>query len=413
MKTRKNMKEAWDVLQIPGKPHREQIEAMNDLLDGRDTMVVAPTSFGKSAIYLAPALINGGKGKWTLVIEPTLALIADQVSRLQGLGIAAGMLTSRNYDDHCSILRELAENKTIILYATPERLRTVDFLAAVNENPPWLIAVDEAHCVLDWGYTFRKDYLRIKDFTKKLKHHPVIAAFTATAPPEYRDAICRHLGMKMPCIYTSSLERGNIILLEENCSGLSIKKRLSRVKYNIKKYRKDGRTVIYCSTRKHVDMVSNCLSKQFPGEVVKCHAYMDANKRERHEMQFISGSKPIMVATTAFGMGINVPDIRLVLHFNLPLSTIDYYQQIGRAGRDGRKSHAMLLYSPDDIALNQYILKKEALSEGVRKWLSDRLEEMASLAESGQCLMQQLLKSLGEDHPTTCRHCTNCQRARR
>lgn len=140
---------------------------------------------------------------------------------------------------------------------------------------------------------------------------------------------------------------------------------------------------------------------------------MDTDKREKHEMRFINGSKHIIVATTAFGMGISVPDIRLVLHFNLPLSVIDYYQQIGRAGRDGKKSHAMLFYTPDDIALNQNILDKENLSDHVKDWLDDRLDEIVSIAGSDQCLMQQVLKELGEDHPTTCRHCTNCQRVRR
>ena len=140
---------------------------------------------------------------------------------------------------------------------------------------------------------------------------------------------------------------------------------------------------------------------------------MDSDKREKHEMQFIKGSKRIIANTTAFGLGINVPDIRLVLHFNLPLSAIDYYQQIGRAGRDGKKSHAMLLYHPDDIGLNQYVLKNEDPSEEVQEWLSERLNEMVSIAESDQCLMQQVLESLGEEHPTTCRHCTNCQKARR
>ena len=140
---------------------------------------------------------------------------------------------------------------------------------------------------------------------------------------------------------------------------------------------------------------------------------MDSDKREKHELLFINGPKRIMVATTAFGMGIDVPDIRLVLHFTFPLSTIDYYQQVGRAGRDGKKSHAILLYHTDDIGVNQYIIEKENQPERVRDWQYDRLDEMVSLIESDRCLMQQLLESLGEDHPNTCRHCTNCQKARR
>lgn len=413
MKTRNIVKDAWKVLQIPGKPYSEQIEAINNILDGHNTMVIAPTSFGKSAIYQVPAIINSNSSKWTLIIEPTLALITDQVQRLQQLGITAEMLTSRSKDEHTNILNKLRKHKVAMLYITPERLQSSDFLSAAKDNPPHLIVVDEAHCVLDWGYTFREDYLRIKSFVKELDSRPVMAAFTATAPTEYRKSIGKHLGMKKVKFTAISLERNNIILLKEDCSDFSIKKRLSRVKYNIKKYGKDGRVVVYCATRKNVDMAANYLSKQFPGEVVKCHAYMDSDEREKQESQFINGSKRIMVATTAFGMGINVPDIRLVIHFNLPLSVIDYYQQIGRAGRDGESSHAMLLYHPDDIALNQYILKNEKLPKRVRKWLTDRLDEMVLLAESDSCLMQQLLESLGEEHPTTCRHCTNCQKARR
>ena len=413
MKISHSFKSAWKTLRIPDKPRSGQIKAITSILNRQDTLVVAPTSFGKSAIYLVPAIVNNSKDKWTLVIEPTLPLIADQVNKLQELGISAEMLTSRNRDEHSSILNNLSKGNITVLYVTPERLQTVEFLSAVKGNPPWLVAVDEAHCVLDWGYTFRPAYLGIQSFIMELKHRPVIAAFTATAPPEYRGAICNHLGMKEPTIFTVSLERSNIILLKEDCFDLDIKKRLSRVKYNIKKYRRDGRVVVYCATRKNVDIVANYLTKQFPGEVVKCHAYMDTEKREKHEMQFINGSKPIIVATTAFAMGISVPDIRLVLHFNLPLSTIDYYQQIGRAGRDGKKSHAMLLYQPDDIELNHHILKKEDLSDETQECLSHRLDEMVSIAESDQCLMQQLLRALGEEHPKTCRHCTNCQKARR
>ena len=355
MKISKSVKNAMCQLSID-KLRKFQIEPINSILDKNDTLVIAPTSAGKSAIYQIPAIIKNAKGKWTLVIEPTLALIADQVNKLRELRINAEMLTGRNRDDHYTILNRLSESKIAVLYVTPERLQTKDFLAVANDTPPWLVVADEAYCLLDWGYTFRSAYLGLKSFLKDLQRRPVVAAFTATAPPEYRATICNLLGMKKPVIYASSLERNNIILLKEDCSGYSLKKRLVRVNYNIKKYGKGGRVVVYCATRKNVDMTANYLSKRFPGEVAKCHAYMDTDKREKHEMQFINGSKRIIVATTAFGMGISVPDIRLVLHFNLPLSTIDYYQQIGRSGRDGEKSHAMLLYHPDDIALNQKIL---------------------------------------------------------
>ena len=194
---------------------------------------------------------------------------------------------------------------------------------------------------------------------------------------------------------------------------MNIKRRLSRLKYQLKKYGKEGRIVIYCATRKYVDMVTNYLSDRFAGEVVKCHAYMDADKRQKNEMKFISGKKRIMVATTAFGMGVDVSDIRLVVHFNLPLSVIDYYQQIGRAGRDGKKSRCVLLYDEEDWDLNANILCKEDYDESLNTLLMSRLDEIRRIMTGDTCIMQQVLTALGERKPNTCRHCTNCQRNRR
>lgn len=335
MKIKKLVQTATESLGLT-KLRKFQIEPINNILDHRDALVIAPTSAGKSAIYQIPAVINSKKGKWTLVVEPTLALIVDQVNKQQNLGIAAEMITSRNPDKHDGILDKLRMGEITILYVTPERLQTSAFQSAVEDNPPWLLVVDEVHCILDWGFTFRSAYLKIKSSIKDLDQRPVIAAFTATAPPEYQTTIGKLLGMKKQKTYTLSLARDNIILLKEDYSdlgmdrpekdraGLVRKKRLSRVNYNIKKYGEDGRIVVYCATPKNVDVVYNYLSKKFKGEVVKCHAYMDSDKREKHELQFINGSKRIMVATTAFGMGIDVPDIRLVVTstFRLVLLTI-------------------------------------------------------------------------------------------
>lgn len=287
------------------------------------------------------------------------------------------------------------------------------FQKAIKNDPPSLVVVDEAHCVLDWGYTFRSSYLKIGKWISTLKKRPVVAAFTATAPEAYRSEICSLLGMDKPEVYVNSLERSDLILIREDCSAMTIKRRLSRLKYHLKKYGKEGRVVIYCATRKHVDLVTNYLSDRFPGEVVKCHAYMDPDKRLRNETKFIRNQKRIMVATTAFGMGVDVPDIRLVVHFELPLSVIDYYQQIGRAGRDGKKSRCVLLYAPEDQDQNVNILCKEDYDESLQKLLLDRLDEMVRIVTGKACIMQQVLTALGEKKPNTCRHCTNCQRNRR
>ena len=413
MKIKYEIQDAMNTLGIR-KLRKHQIEPVNRILSRDDILVIAPTSSGKSAMFQIPAIVEWNKEqRWVLVIEPTISLMEDQVRVLQGKGIPAEALSSHTKNQNEAILTKLANHQIVLLYATPERLQSPVFQQAVHYNCPWLLVVDEAHCVLDWGYTFRRSYLMVKAFIKTLKRRPVIAAFTATAPPEYRKDIAACLGMKEAKIFLNSLARKNIIMLRENCSSLSIKQRLARVNYNIKRYRRDGRVVVYCASRKNVDMVANYLSKKFPGEVVKCHAYMDSDKRQKHEYQFINGTKPIMVASTAFGMGIDARDIRLLIHFNLPLNVIDYYQQIGRAGRDGEKSHAVLLYHPEDIALAHFILDKEQFSEQLRTQLDNRLEELVAIVESDKCMPRQILRALGESDTQNCGRCSNCQRNRR
>lgn len=356
---------------------------------------------------------------WTLVIEPTLSLMEDQVHALKDKGIDANQISSRHaLPTNSGMLTNdgWIPNLNLsvpFLYVTPERLQSDVFQKIVKRNPPGLVVIDEAHCVLDWGYTFRSSYLKIGTWLSTLKKRPVVAAFTATAPESYRSEICSLLGMEQPNIYVNPLERSNLILIREDCSNMNIKRRLSRTKYHLKKYGTEGRVVVYCATRKNVDLVTNYLSNQFPGQVVKCHAYMDADKREKNEMKFISGKKRIMVATTAFGMGVDVSDIRLVVHFNLPLSVIDYYQQIGRAGRDGEKSRCVLLHAREDWELNANILCKEDYDESLNTLLMSRLDEMRRIMTGDTCIMQQVLTALGERKPNTCRHCTNCQRNRR
>lgn len=396
------------------KLRKHQIKPIQSILDGYDTMVIAPTSAGKSAIYQLPALIKAKDRQWTLVIEPTLALIGDQVQKLQEKGIAAASITGRNGPDHDKIFQEIWNGQITLLYTTPEQLQTRRLREVMQANNPWLVVIDEAHCVTVWGYTFRPKYLQIKHQIAQLKHRPVIAAFTATAPPDDQKDIQELLGMQHTDIYSMSLRRENITLLKEDCTGLDIDQhqRLKRVGHYIRKYGEDGRVVVYCSSRRNVDIVTNYLKDKFSG-VAKCHAYMDEDERAKQEFQFICGKKRIMVATTAFGMGVDVSDIRLVLHFNLPLSVIDYYQQIGRAGRDGNPAHAVLLYAKEDLDLNRHILDHGGYAPKLEKWLHCRLDEMANVAASDSCMVRQVLGALGEESSTNCNRCTNCQRARR
>ena len=396
------------------KLRKHQIKPIQSILDGYDTMVIAPTSAGKSAIYQLPALIKAKDRQWTLVIEPTLALIGDQVQKLQEKGIAAASITGRNGPDHDKIFQEIWNGQITLLYTTPEQLQTRRLREVMQANNPWLVVIDEAHCVTVWGYTFRPKYLQIKHQIAQLKRRPVIAAFTATAPHDDQKDIQELLGMQHTDIYSMSLRRENITLLKEDCTGLDIDQhqRLKRVGHYIRKYGEDGRVVVYCSSRRNVDIVTNYLKDKFSG-VAKCHAYMDEDERAKQEFQFICGKKRIMVATTAFGMGVDVPDIRLVLHFNLPLNVIDYYQQIGRAGRDGNPAHAVLLYAKEDLDLNRHILDHGGYAPKLEKWLHCRLDEMANVAASDSCMVRQVLGALGEESSTNCNRCTNCQRARR
>ena len=396
------------------KLRKHQIKPIQSILNDYDTMVIAPTSAGKSAIYQLPALIKAKDRQWTLVIEPTLALIGDQVQKLQEKGIAAASITGRNGPDHDKIFQEIWNGQITLLYTTPEQLQTRRLREVMEANNPWLVVIDEAHCVTVWGYTFRPKYLQIKHQIAQLKRRPVIAAFTATAPPDDQKDIQELLGMQHTDIYSMSLRRENITLLKEDCTGLDIDQhqRLKRVGHYIRKYGEDGRVVVYCSSRRNVDIVTNYLKDKFSG-VAKCHAYMDEDERAKQEFQFICGKKRIMVATTAFGMGVDVSDIRLVLHFNLPLNVIDYYQQIGRAGRDGNPAHAVLLYAKEDLDLNRHILDHGGYAPKLEKWLHCRLDEMANVAASDSCMVRQVLGALGEESSTNCNRCTNCQRARR
>lgn len=416
MKTTRSMQRAQAQLGI-SKLRQHQVGPIKSILDGKDTLMIAPTSSGKSAVYQVPALVMAEENdRWTLVVEPTLSLIIDQVQKLQAKGIAAAFITSPNHAAHRQIYRDLNQGKLSILYMTPEKVATVEFQLATRDNPPWLVVVDEAHCVLDWGSTFRPDYLELGDriaWMASENCRPVIAAFTATAPLKERDEIAKSLGMTAPSLFTMSLRRDNIILLKEDCSDYDVTYRLDRLKHYIRKYGGTGQVVVYCSSKKYADLVTNHLSKQFPHTVAKCHAYMDPDKRQKNELKFIHGDKRIMVATTAFGMGVDVSDIRLVVHFNLPLSVTDYYQQIGRAGRDGEKSHAVLLYGKEDISLNQFILCSDKCSEEVQAQSNRRLDEMIELAGSNRCMVRQVLAALGEEDAVNCNHCTNCQRARR
>ena len=415
MKIRYNVQRALEQFQIETL-HKEQIKPINNILDGNDTFVVAPTSSGKSLIYQLPASMH--KDQLTIVIEPTMALMHDQVGKLKNLGINAEYVDSTLCSTKKDMIWNAVSNQQVtILYISPERLSSTDFLNAIDDLDIYIIVVDECHCVLNWGISFRPDYLEIGAFIKELKHRPIITALTATVNPKDREVIQKLLGMKKPKEFINSVERPNLILLKEGIPSFNnvekiFQKKLTRLKYNMNKYHHTGSIIIYCSTRKHVDAVYNHLESRFPGQIVRCHSRMKPKTRAKHEREFIDNKKSIMVATSAFGMGIDKGDIDLIIHFDMPLSLGDYYQQAGRAGRDGGDAHCVMLYNEIDVKKWQALMKEEK-DDATQKYMLEHLNQMQKFVESDSCMMQSLLAYFGEAKEKTCKHCTCCQRNRR
>jgi len=386
---------------------KHQVKPINSILNAQDTMVIAPTSSGKSAIYQIPALIFPGT---TLVIEPTLSLMYDQVNKLQGYGIKARYIDSAmNADERRHVLKDVAAGKVKLLFVTPERLQNRKFLDAIEGITISVAVVDECHCVTFWGYGFRSDYLKIGEFINALPDRPVIAALTATATPEMRKDICEHLSMQNLNVFINSLYRNNLHFIKR--SFVSDEAKLRELKHLLKKHR-TGSCIIYCNTKKMTDAVYDVVHDWFPDNVVKCHSILDGKVRKTNEKLFLSGEKRIMTATSAFGLGVDQSSVDLVIHFNLPLSLIDYYQQAGRAGRAGQKAKCILLYCEDDYYVNRCILK-EMVDKSSRKDAYRALDQMKEYAESHSCLTRQILSALGEKRDKPCGSCTNCQKARK
>ena len=409
MKVKREITEAGSLLGIE-KLKNEQIKCIKRVLNRKDTLAILPVGYGKSAIMQIPAIIGGNHP--TIVFEPTISLMSDQVRHLRDLGICAEYISSRNRKAHKDILNAYARGDVTILYVAPERLDSEKFQRAVCQNPPWLVVVDEAHCALEWGMTFRPDYLRIGEFIDSIRKRPTVLALTATAPKEYREELQDLLHMEDAEIVTTSLARKNLTFLCEHMQSAKYEKRFRRVATLIRKHGEGGgKIVVYCAVQNDAAKLYRCLEDEFPGEVAECFSFLDDDEREKHEEKFIQGKRRIMVATTAFGLGIDVPDIRLIIHMSMPISPISFYQEAGRAGRDGNPSRCVLLYHPDDEKRFAPILKAEE-REDVRKQLKRGIKEMKEIAEGDKCIMQALLEHLDDTDPKPCGRCSVCQRKR-
>ena len=407
MSIKKTIRQVADTIGIKGELKKEQVNAIKDGLDGQDLFMIAPTSFGKSAIFQILAIMEGGL---TIVIVPTLSLLHDQVDQLQQRQLSVGALASdcMSYDEFC-IQRALKQYGYLILYTTPESLWKLD----LSDIPVSFLVVDECHCVTSWGYGFRSAYLEIGDFLKQLPRRPQVVALTATAPVSDREKIKELLHMKHIKEYEISLYRPKLTF--SVYSFVSEEKRQKELKRLLKQYSKsdDGSCIIYCNTRAQTKEIYDLVKKWYPKQVSICHSNLSNGERKRNEQAFMSGERRIMVATSAFGMGVNKSDVRLIIHYNLPLSIIDYYQQAGRAGRDGSRARCILLYRKSDYDLNRWVIEQNqdpaALGYSLRA-----LDEMKEYADDEKgCMVQRMLLALGEKLDKPCGRCTYCQKARR
>ena len=404
------------------KPRKAQIIPMNTLDAEQDAIIIAATGSGKQVIYETVGLAHSDK--LTIVIEPLLALSYNQVQTLQDHGVSADYIDmTRLKEDIDKILNKARKGKLNFLYVTPERLQSHSFIEAMQHSDIFMVVVDECHCVTEWGYTFRDAYLHIGDFINKLKHKPVICACSATISADSLNTIPDRLHMDKPVILRSDLRRDNLILLKKDvtCNKKTLEERLEfRIKKLCKlidKYHKDDSVLIFAQTTTYVDALYNILEELSPGDVTRYHSRIEPERHKKELLfDFLQGTRKIMIATSAFSMGIDVADIELVVHFNAPINMTDYIQQIGRAGRDGRKAHCILFYdrSGDDEAIsNSFIKKIKKQSAKAAKTIKSNLNQVHNFIHNDNCMVCDILEYQGQHETKTCKRCTVCAQKRR
>lgn len=385
-----------------------QESVINAVLDGRDILAVMPTGAGKSLCYQVPAMLLSGI---TLVISPLISLMQDQVKALNEAGVDAAFINSSLSEKEMhDTFKNASKGQYKIIYVAPERLMSEGFVRLAKGVEISMITVDEAHCISQWGQDFRPSYMDIAEFVNVLDKRPIISAFTATATQNVREDIICLLGLTNPYFLVTGFDRENLFFQVDK------PKSKDRFILDYLDRHKGESGIIYCATRKNVDSLYTLLKKRNIS-VAKYHAGISIEERKQMQDDFVFDYTSIVIATNAFGMGIDKSNVRFVIHYNMPSSMENYYQEAGRAGRDGLNSECILLFSPQDIIINRFLLEHKDFSDidptdamTIRERDIKRLQIMEGYCYTTECLRNYILKYFGEDPKKPCDDCGNCLR---
>ena len=376
-----------------------QENIITSIINKEDVLAIMPTGGGKSICYQVPALCLDGI---TIVISPLISLMKDQVDALKTMGVKARLINSSlSNSEYSEVLEEIENDECKIIYIAPERLDSMEFVNIIRGKNISQVAIDEAHCVSQWGHDFRVSYKKIPYFINRLDKRPIVTAFTATASNEVREDIINILNLHNPAVYITGFDRENL--------SINIVKSSSKNKYTLDyvENHKNESGIIYASTRKEVETIYEGLLKR-NYSVAKYHAGLPNEARKEYQENFINDDIKIMVATNAFGMGIDKPNIRWVLHYNMPQSIENYYQEIGRAGRDGEDSECVLLFSPGDVHTQKYLVEVGIENPDRKRVQYKKLQQMVDLVYSNTCYRKNILNYFGEIFLDDCNNCSNC-----